>query len=362
MTDEDAVGGMLCAGLGTRLRPLTESLPKPIVPFLNTPMLAYGLEHLASSGIQRVGFNLHHLAETIPPVADRLGAKMGIDPSYAREWERLGTAGGIRGIWRALDEPDCTLVVANADMVMNVDLRSHLEAHQQSGAEATMLVRPTDPSGPGGIWLDEQESLRGMRKFREPPLEEGQCEGLEEYAFAGIHFLEPSLLDDIPLEEGGIIEDVYGPRLQQGEPMRASLQEGFWAPLDRPELIMEATRRVLDEPGRFEQAPLPEPVEEGLFLFDSAIETDDLTLEPPVFCGPDVELGKDVHLGPHAVLDGVTLAPGSRVREAVLYGANRLEGDRHREIVVADQSGPLDGSRDEEDEDAPNPEDEDDTD
>jgi NDP-sugar pyrophosphorylase family protein len=305
-------------------------------------MLAYGLEHLASAGIRRAGFNLHHRAETIPPVVDRLGENMGIEPSYAREWERLGTAGGIRGIWRALDEPNSTLVVANADMVMNTDLGTHLEAHQRSEAEATLLVRPTDDDGPGGVWLDDDRTLQGMREFRTPDYEEGATEGLDEYAFAGVHFLEPSLLRDTPLEEGCIIEDVYGPRFREGDRLRASIQTGFWAPLDRPELIMEATRRVLDAPDAFEQAPLPESSEEGLFLFGTEPDADGVEFAPPVFCGPDVEFGSGVRLGPYTVVDGATLAPGTQIRESLVYGAGTVEEDRDGEILVADQSVALD--------------------
>src|SRR5690554_974892 len=98
MSQRDVIGGVLCAGLGTRLRPLTDVLPKPLIPFLNTPLVAYALNHLAAAGITRVGLNLHHLPDTIPFLVDRLALQFGQVPTYVREWEILGTAGGVRGI------------------------------------------------------------------------------------------------------------------------------------------------------------------------------------------------------------------------------------------------------------------------
>ena len=96
MSDSSPVyGAVLCAGYGTRMAPITDILPKPLIPFLNTPTITYSINHLARAGVTRVCCNLHHLADSIPPVVDRLGAAMGVEMVYAREWEILGTAGGV---------------------------------------------------------------------------------------------------------------------------------------------------------------------------------------------------------------------------------------------------------------------------
>lgn len=329
---EPPVGGVLCAGFGTRMAPITEAVPKPLIPFLNTPILAYSLDHLAGAGATRVGMNLHHLADSIPPVADRLAATMNLDPAYAREWEIMGTGGGIRGIWNALDRPDQTLVIFNGDSVMNIDLLEMLRQHRASEARVTMMVRRRRQDEPGGVYVDEQTGfLGGLLDFRHPDADDD----LQEYLFAGVHFIEPQLLADIPLEKSGIVTDVYGPLLEDGERIHTVVHDDFWAALDNPGLLYKTTCRVLDDPQIFDQVPMPEPLADGLYVFNEEGIDDKTKVAGPLLSGAHVETGPQVHIGPHAVLDGVELAEGASVRNALIYGMGRLEGKWHRCMAVA---------------------------
>lgn len=328
-----AVGGVLCAGFGTRMAPITDVIPKPLIPFMNTPLLAYALDHLQRAGVEHVGLNLHHLADAIPPIADRLGAAMGVRPVYAREWEILGTAGGARGIWKALGEPEETMILLNGDSIMNIDLREHLQAHKESGAKATLVVRPKDPSQPGKVWVEKEErKLGGLRDFRTPG-EKGAA--LEEFDFTGVYMLEPELLREIALEPGCMIGDILGPRLAEGEEFGISINADFWAALDNPGLYFETMSRVLQEPGLFAQLPLPEPVGENLYLFSQEGIDDKAQLAGPILAGAHVQVAGGAYLGPRAVVDGVQLKNGASVREAVLYGMGAVEGEWHRCLAVA---------------------------
>ncbi|WP_158542373.1 nucleotidyltransferase family protein [Lujinxingia litoralis] len=326
------VGGVLCAGYGSRLAPLTDVLPKPLMPFLNTPLVAYALNHLVGAGVERVGMNLHHLPDAVPPVADRLCANFGLRPTYIREWEILGTAGGVRGIWQGLGEPEATLIVLNGDSVMNIDLRAHLQAHRESGALASMVVRPRAEDQPGRVWLNQDGELRGLRDARHP---QASSETLAEYDFTGVHFLEPELLRQIPLELGCMVGDVYIPLLEKGERINALVNEGFWAALDTPRLFFETTRRVLHEPGLFEQAPLPQALGQSLYIYNEATIDDKARLAGPILAGLHAMVGAGAQVGPDVVLDGVELRGGARVREAILYGMGQLEGDWERCMAVA---------------------------
>src|SRR5690554_6890914 len=235
------------------------------MPFLNTPMVAYALNHLVSAGVEQVGINLLHLPDAIPPVVDRLCANFGLRPRYVREWEILGTVGGVRGIRQGLGEPETTLIVLNGDSVMNIDMAAQLKAHRQSGALASVVVRPRASDQPGRVWLNEAGELRGLRDARHPQADE---DSLQEYDFTGVHFLEPELLRSIPLEVGCMVGDVYIPLLEQGARINALVNDDFWAALDNPRLFFETTRRVLREPGLFAQAPLPEPLGESLYIYN----------------------------------------------------------------------------------------------
>lgn len=334
MNSSIAVGGILCAGFGTRLSPITDVIPKPLIPFMNTPLLAYAMDHLVQAGIKEVGINLFHLAESIPPVADRLALAMGQKLVYAREWEILGTAGGARGIWKALGEPEKTLIVLNGDSVMNIDLAAHLKQHKESGALATLVVRPKDHEQPGRVWVDESSmSLMGLRDFRHP-----EAPGdLVEYDFTGVHFIEPALLRDIPLEMGCLVGDVYGPRLERGERLNISVNDDFWAALDNPDLFMQTTKRVLEEPALFRQLPLPEPLGGNLYIFSQDGIDDKAKLAGPVLLGAHVKVEDSAQVGPNAVVDGVELVAGASIQNAILYGMGRVEGEWKDCLAVAGQ-------------------------
>jgi mannose-1-phosphate guanylyltransferase len=333
----DAFGGVLCAGFGTRMRPLTETVPKPLLPFLNTPLLSYPLSLFAEAGLDAVGLNLHHLADRIPPVAGRLCSQFGLEPQYAREWEILGTAGGIRGIWRALEEPDATLVISNGDSVSGVDVESRLAAHHSSEAAATLVTRPCPDNQPGGVWIDPDGRLVGLRDARRPDAPED--EQLTEVAYTGIQMLEPRLLEDVPLEKGDIFGDVVAPRLADGAiDVQAAHYEGFWAALDNPELLMSTTRRCLDDPDLFRLAPLDSQIESGVYAAKPDALPDDVEWNPPVFVGPNVEFKGAATVGPYAVIDGVTVEADATVRDAILYGLEQpVSGPCTGCVAVADQ-------------------------
>lgn len=336
MSGDQPTGAVLCAGFGTRMRPLTEAVPKPLLPFLNTPILTYALDHFAEAGIRRVGMNLHHLADAVPPVANRLCGQFGLDAAYSREWEILGTAGGIRGIWHALGEPDSTLVVTNGDSVMNIDLDAHLRAHRESGAAATLIVRPKADRQPGNIWVDDQRRLQGIRDFRAP--DAADDDQLEEFDFVGMHLLEPEVLADIPMEQGDIIDRVYGPMLEDGARIDVSVHEGFWAALDNPGLLLSTSKRVLDQPDRFDQAPFEtDDGDEGMYVAEPEALPEDVELVPPVFVGPNVEFEPGARVGPHAVVDGVELAGGHAIEEAIVYGVGGVDRDFEECVAVAGQ-------------------------
>ncbi len=333
MSSDEVSGAILCAGFGTRMRPLTDAIPKPLLPFLNTPIVTYALEHLAAAGIRRVGMNLHHLADAVPPVADRLCRKFGVEPVYSREWEILGTAGGIRGIWHALGEPDAPLVVTNGDSVMNIDLREHLERHRHSQAGVTLVVRPKADQQPGGIWVDEQRRLRGIREYRAPEVDE---EELREFEFTGVHLLDPPVLSEMSMEPGDVVDEVYGPMIEEGAPIDVSIHEGFWAALDNPRLLLETSRRVLEQPDLFDQAPLDEQ-DSGVFAADREGLAEGLELEAPVFVGPNVEAEPGAKLGPNAVVDGLELEDGQHIEDAIVYGVGAVTRDFVDCVAVADR-------------------------
>lgn len=323
---------ILCAGYGSRLAPLTDAVPKPLLPFLNTPIVTYVLQLVSELGAPRVGINLHHLADAIPPVVDKLSAIFGMKPVYSREWEILGSGGGVRGLWKAMGESDGTMVVLNGDSVMDIDLPDLLKRHRASGRDVTMIVRKKSDDQPGRVFLGSDGELVGVRDYRRPGAEVHQ-----EFDFTGVHFLEPTALERIPFDTCDIIDELYGPLLEEDGAIGVEEVDGFWAALDNPMLFLDTQRRVLEEPGLFERAPLPEPLSEGLYIYDPDKVDDKAKVKPAIFTGMNVEIEAGARIGPNVVADGVEIAGDAVVSNAMLFGQGRVEGEWRDCIAVADK-------------------------
>src|SRR5438105_5249953 len=132
---------VLCAGFGTRLRPLTDKLPKPLVPLLGVPLLRYNFALLMNAGVRSVVINTHHLGHEMEKGAVQLAGEMGLELSVSREEKHiLGTGGGVRRAHAMIGNE--TFFLLNGDMLFDVDLAAALEAHRKSQAVATMVLAP----------------------------------------------------------------------------------------------------------------------------------------------------------------------------------------------------------------------------
>jgi mannose-1-phosphate guanylyltransferase len=197
---------VLAAGLGSRLRPLTEILPKPLVPVGDRPALAHVLERLAAAGLGPVVVNAHHGIE-------RLRHFLAAHPSVAvsAEAELLGTAGGVAGAAPLLGAGP--VLIWNADILAPIEPGALIGAHLgEPGRAATLVVRPCE-RGCGNVGLDENGRVVRLRTERVA----GEARGGE---FVGVHVLGARLRAALP-ERGCLVGDVYLPALQRGATLRA---------------------------------------------------------------------------------------------------------------------------------------------
>ena len=132
-----------------------------------------------------------------------------------------------------------------------------------------------------------------------------------------------------------MVGDVYIQMLERGEPIHASVMEGFWAAIDNPRLMLDTQRRCMEEPGLFAQAPFPDPLADGLFVYSAADVADKAQLAGPVFIGAQAAVGDGARIGPNALVDGSEIAPGAIVRNAVVYGMGTVEGEWVDCVAVA---------------------------
>lgn len=231
-------GMLLCAGLGTRMRPLTNNLPKPLIPFLGDPMILYGLKGLKKFGIAHVGVNGFHLAGQLQ---DYLQSLDEINTTFVEEKSLLGTGGGAFGIWEALGRPKGPIVVMNGDIVADYRLDEMFVLHRKLEAKVTLLIRPC-VAGEGRVRVSSDH-----RFVTELPAYEGvhrafaAKEAEKEVTFGGIYIFESAVFERItPGKKSCLIRDCVGPALQDGERIAAFQHETFWADLGTPKRLEEA--------------------------------------------------------------------------------------------------------------------------
>ena len=222
---------VLAAGLGTRLRPLTDSLPKPLLPLGPYPLLVWNLLLLRKHGISEVMMNLHHLGEQIQEAIGD-GSQWGLKVSYSVEPVLLGTGGGLKQVEPFFDGE--SFLVINGDTIFDLDLSALIVHYRQAGAIATMVLRD-DPEVEqwGVIETDSDDCVLTINgKGR------NASEGIAfttRRMFAGIHVIDPFLLRHIPQGVPSSIIDAYVLWLERGATVSSYALTGYWSDVGTPE-------------------------------------------------------------------------------------------------------------------------------
>jgi len=233
---------ILAAGLGTRLRPITDTTPKPLVEVGGHPLIAYGLGLLRENGIEDVVINVHHLAER---VRDALGdgRAHGVRIRYSVEKSLLDSGGGIRQAATLFEPPiDGPLVVLNSDVVSEVALSQVLSFHADRDALATFVLRDDPRKEDYGVFGIDSEGR--IRRF----LGRGAATRLPEYMFASVQVLSPEILDRMPEGAFSSMRGLYPKLFDAGERLFGYVYDGRWHTADRPENL-EATERAMARDG-----------------------------------------------------------------------------------------------------------------
>ena len=318
---------VLAAGFGTRMRPLTLGIPKPLLPVANRPMLEYTFALLAGAGVREAVVNAHHLAERMQEGLRRLDAS-GLDVHCSVERRILGTAGGVKKAGAFL--AGGTFLLLNGDFLIDIDLRRVLDFHWDQQAMATMVLVPDKASGvisvdPAGV----------IRRFITPA--EREPDEWVRTGFTGVHVLEPEVLRLIPANTAWEINrQVYPEMLARGRRVCGYVHEGYWREAGSPAGYLAANREVLTgKAGGL--APRPGA---GAGVLPGA------RCDAPVLVGDGVRAGRDVTIGPEVVLGGeVGIGDGAVIRRSVVLEGTEVPAGARLDGEVWSPEGRLDCSR-----------------
>jgi NDP-sugar pyrophosphorylase family protein len=246
---------ILAAGLGERLRPLTDTIPKPLVEVGGRPLIHYSMMMLKHAGIGDVAINVHHLGGEIEKALGT-GHAMGLNITYAPEPTLLGTGGTLLALKDYFgDEPFC---VMNADNIIDLDLTTMLAFHRDRGAIASFLLfRPDNISRYSRIEIDHDSKIRRMRLLKRPQefedypaeLPVGADASLESYMFCGVSVCEPVVLRSIAKTPPfGSMREIFAPMVAQGLPLFGYVHRGLFRTVDDLASYQQLSREFGNHP------------------------------------------------------------------------------------------------------------------
>jgi mannose-1-phosphate guanylyltransferase len=310
--DGDVQALILAGGEGTRLRPLTSTIPKPVVPLVDQPFISYMLEWLRGHGIDDVILGCGFMADRVRRVLGD-GTDLGIRLRYLEEPGPLGTGGALKFAEDLLED---RFFMLNGDVLADLDLTAQLAQHERTGARGTLALYPVeDPSAYGLVRCRPDGSVR---EFIEKP---GGEELDTNVISAGAYILEREILDGMPPAGTNVsIERDVFPRLV-GAGLYGYTASGYWMDIGTPERYLKATYDILD--GNVSTEVGRRLGEHGLALIDGAsIEGRVLA---PVLLGAGCSVAPRALVGDRSVLgSGVTVGEGARVESSVLLDGVRV--------------------------------------
>jgi NDP-sugar pyrophosphorylase family protein len=313
---------ILVGGEGTRLRPLTYAIPKPMAPVLGRPFIGWIIERLRKAGVDEIILSCCYLPDVIEAHFGD-GTPFGVQLHYVIEDTPLGTAGAIKNASKFIHGP---IFVSNGDILTGLDLRALHDAHVRHKAVATIHTRPVDDPSQYGV-VETNADGRVLRFVEKPAPGETSARDIN----AGTYVLEREAVDGIPSGRSVSIEREKFPQLiQETGRVYAVSTTDYWIDVGRPETYIQAHRDILD--GKFER-PLGIEIANGVWSADGAPLPKNVEIRGPVYIGPGAVLEPGATLEPYAVLyDGCRIGAGATIGASILWprcdvGANAVVRD-----------------------------------
>ncbi|MCR4614755.1 MAG: NTP transferase domain-containing protein [Clostridiales bacterium] len=307
---------IMAGGEGSRLRPLTCDIPKPMARLCGRPVIEYIFDLLIKNGVEDVDVSLGYLPEVIYEKYSE-GKYRSLNLNFVTEETPMGTAGGVRfALSGSTSEP---FIVISGDAMCDFDLAGAVRFHNRNGAAATLIgTRVEDPREYGLIHTDASGRITGFTE--KPPW--GQA--TVNLANTGIYIIGPECLEMIPKDKKyDFSKDLFPKMLERKMPLFCCESDGYWCDIGDIEAYLKCQRDMLD--GRIKCGL--RSVSGNIFCKDK-LPAGNYKIEPPVYLGEQVEIGNDAVLGPYAVIDdGCFVGDVAKIRSSVMLPNSYAAGN-----------------------------------
>ena len=312
---------LMAGGSGTRLRPLTCDLPKPMVPILNRPIAEHIINLLRRNNITEIIATLYYLPDVMRDYFQD-GSDFGVQMTYAIEEEQpLGTAGCVKNIQQWLDD---TFITISGDAITDFDLQAAIAFHREKKSKATLiLTRVPNPVEFGVVITDTDGKID---RFLEKP---SLSEIFSDTVNTGTYILEPEIFDYLPEnEESDFSKDLFPLLLEKGEPMYGYVAEGYWCDVGHLEAYREAQYDGLEQ-----KVKLDFPYQEkssGIWIGSNTYVDPSATIESPSMIGDNCRIGARVKIEAGTVIgDNVTIGSDANLKRPIIWNGATVGDEAH---------------------------------
>jgi len=310
----------MAGGKGTRLRPLTCSLPKPMVPILNKPVMEYTINLLKKHGIREIAVTVAYLPMVLIDYFGT-GEKWGVNLSYYVEDEPLGTGGCVRNAEEFIDE---TFIVISGDALTDLDIKKAVEYHKYKTSKITIVLKKEDSPIEYGVVITNEEGK--ITRFLEKP---SWGEVFSNTVNTGIYIIEPEVISDY--KKGDIFDfskDLFPKLLAAKVSMYGFVTDDYWCDIGDLNSYKQTHFDILDGKVNVELENLESST--GIWMGKNSVLYGDVKIIPPVYIGENCLLNKGSVLGPHTIVgDNCTLEARSVLKKSIIWNNNLIGVDTH---------------------------------
>ncbi len=301
---------IMSGGFGTRLRPLTCNIPKPMVPMMNKPMMQHIVELLKKFGIKNIVSTLFYQPEIITDYFGD-GSKFGVSMQYRKAEADYGTAGSVRNAADFLDE---RFIIISGDVLTDFDLAKAIEFHEKKKAKATLVL--THSKNPLAFGVVMTNSDGKITRFLEKPT---WGEVFSDTINTGIYIIEPEVLQMIPYKkEFDFSKNLFPAMLEQDLGLYGYIADGYWRDVGNLNEYQEAHLDALDDNVKI--VPDGEKYSSAFIGTDSVVETAPENLQGTILIGKECKIGKDVKIFKSVIGNGTVIEEGAIIRNTVIWG------------------------------------------